>query len=295
MTKKKTFLADTGLIYSAAIWGATFYLVKDSLGALNPVVLVGYRFLLASFIILPYLIIKRINIFYNIKSGLILGILLWLLYVPQTVGLKYTTASNSGFITGLFIVFVPIFSYLMFKEIPSFMKLISVILATIGLWILTGGLKEINIGDIFTLGAAMAYSLHLLFAGKIMKEKNNPYLLNFQQFFFVGIFSIIFSLVAKYPLSGLSSSSINVILFLAIFPTITAFVVQLEAQKFTSSLKVAVIFSLEPVFAAIFSWTLGGETFRISGILGGSFIVAAMILSEIKLEKIEKYYRNYRK
>ncbi|MBZ4684060.1 MAG: hypothetical protein PWP46_1793 [Fusobacteriaceae bacterium] len=282
--KKKQILAEVGLVYAAAIWGSTFYVVKDSLAFINPLLLVSYRFLLASLIFLIFLIIKKENIFKNFKYGIILGVLLGSLYMFQTVGLKYTTASNSGFITGLFVLFIPIFGYIIFKEIPTKFKIISAILATIGLWILTGGMNSINIGDMYTLVAAVAYCLHLLYSGKFMKNNISPYLMNFQQFLVVGLISLFLSKFYYNEMFTINISALKSIIFLAIFPTASAFIIQLKAQKFIDDFRVGVIFSLEPVFAAIFSWTLGGEIFTIKGFIGGSFIVTAMIISEMKIK-----------
>lgn len=279
MDKKKTLLADIGLFYAAAIWGSTFFLVKNSLDNIDPVTLVAYRFLLATLFMLPFVFRKKV--FQNFKNGFFLGFLLWLLYIPQTIGLKYTTASNSGFITGLFVVFVPIFSFFMFKKNVSRQKTVSVIIAAVGLWFLTGGLKTLNMGDLLTLIAAVTYALHIIFADKYMKD-SDPYVLNFQQILTVGILSFITAILFRLPLN--IGNTLPVILFLTLFPTLSAFLIQLIAQKFTSAIKVAMIFSLEPVFAAIFAWTIGGEKFIFTSAIGGLLIVIAMVISEIPIK-----------
>ncbi len=278
-SKKKTLLADIGLFYAAAIWGSTFFLVKNSLSNIDPVTLVAYRFLLATALMLPFVFRKKV--FQNFKNGFFLGFLLWLLYVPQTLGLKYTTASNSGFITGLFVVFVPIFSFFMFKKNVSRQKTISVIVAALGLWFLTGGLKTLNLGDLLTLIAAVTYALHIIFADKYMKD-SDPYVLNFQQILTVGVLSFITAILFRLPLN--IGNTLPIILFLTLFPTLSAFLIQLIAQKFTSAIKVAMIFSLEPVFAAIFAWTIGGEKFIFTSAIGGLLIVIAMVISEIPIK-----------
>ena len=130
-SKLKLFLAQTGLFYAAAIWGATFFLVKGALDDIDPVVLVAYRFLLAGFILLVFLKIKGRRPLADIRIGLFLGFILWLLYIPQTIGLGFTTASNSGFITGLFVAFVPIFLKLIFKRSPSKLEVIASIVSLI--------------------------------------------------------------------------------------------------------------------------------------------------------------------
>ena len=284
--KYKTNIADLGLFYAAAIWGSTFFIVKDSLRYINPVILVGYRFFLAALILAGILIYRRKPLFSNIKAGLISSLFLCLLYIPQTIGLGITTASNSGFITGLFIAFVPFFSLILFRKQPSFTRLVAVIISLTGLWFLTGGLRDINTGDLLTIIAAMAYAIHLLLTDMYVKNNINPYILSFQQFLFVGMLSFITGAIFKLPFLVLSKNIIWVILFLTLFPTISAFVIQLTAQKFTAPIKVSLIFALEPVFAALFAWTLGGETFILHRAFGGMLIFLAILISEIPIEKL---------
>ncbi|MBI3379725.1 DMT family transporter [Candidatus Gottesmanbacteria bacterium] len=286
--RHKLFLTDVGLIYAAAIWGATFYIVKDSLRFINPLAQLGYRFLFASLVLGIFLKIKHKKLISNFKEGFILGVLVWILFVPQTIGLKYTTASNSGFITGLFVVFVPIFSLLLFKAIPSFQKITAILLATSGLYFLTGGLKELNIGDVITLIAAMAYALHILVSGVFMKRKIDPYVNTFQQFFTMGALSLSTGLLFGQSIFVQSMNSLWIIIFLALFPSLSGFVIQMVALQYTAPVKVAIIFTLEPVFAAIFAWTLGGEKFLPINAFGGLLIVFAMIISELPMTKSEK-------
>jgi len=137
-----------------------------------------------------------------------------------------------------------------------------------------------NRGDALTLLAAMGYAVHILLADRSMKGGLDPVSLSFQQFLFVGLFSFIAGWVSGIPVSCSHPGAWRVIVFLAVFPTILAFLVQLMAQRFTSPIKVALIFSMEPVFAAIFAWTLGGEPFVLHRAAGGLLIVLAMILSE---------------
>lgn len=281
MKQYKELFAQAGLLYSAAIWGSTFFLVKSALDHISPLSLIAYRFLIAAFLMFIFLKLKKKKLFRDAGKGLILGIILWMVYFPQTLGLKFTTASNSGFITGLFILFVPIVGWLLFKRVPELNKIFSVVLALIGLWILTGGPGKINFGDSLTLITAVAYALHILYVGKFMKSGADPYILTFQQFLFVGLFSLAGSLVTEGGFGWSSDSVWWIILFLAIFPTMSAFLIQMVSQKFTSPLRVAIIFSMEPVFAAIFAWTIGGEKFVVHRGIGGLIIVAAILVSEL--------------
>ena len=285
MKQYKDLFAQAGLLYSAAIWGSTFFLVKSALNHISPLALIAYRFLIAAFLMFIVLKVKKKKLFRDAGKGLILGIILWVIYFPQTLGLKFTTASNSGFITGLFILFVPIVGWLLFKRIPELNKIFSVVLALAGLWVLTGGPEKINYGDTLTLITAVAYAFHILYVGKYMTSGADPYILTFQQFLFVGVFSLAGSLFSGGGFAWSSDSVWWIIVFLAVFPTMSAFLIQMVSQRFTSPLRVAIIFSMEPVFAAVFAWTIGGEQFALHRGIGGLIIVAAILVSELPVSK----------
>lgn len=277
--KSKTILTDIGLIYTSAIWGSTFFLVKNSLVDIDPVIQVGYRFLIAAFLLGIFLLFKRIPLFTNFKSGIVIGMILLMIYTPQTIGLKFTSAANSAFITGLFIAFVPLFGFFFFRHRSTRLQWFSVGISLIGLWILTGGIANVNIGDWMTILAAMGYALHILFSDRLIKKKNNPYVIAFQQFLVVGVLSLLIGVIFDLPFSIASMKTIWVVVFLAIFPTLSAFLIMLFAQKRTAPLKVSLIFALEPVFGAVFAWTLGGETFIPMQLIGGLLIFGAILFS----------------
>jgi len=277
--KYKKLLADFGLFYAAAIWGATFFLVKDALAGIDPVILVGYRFLAAGLIMLVVLLILGRPVFAGWRQGLTLAVILWLLYIPQTIGLGYTTASNSGFITGLFVIFVPIFLRIIFKRRPSVMEWAAAVVALIGLWVLTGGLTDINLGDILTLMAAVTYALHLLYADKYLKAGFDPLVLSCQQFLVIGLLSLAVGWAFDLDFEIHTATALWTTLFLTLFPTLTAFVIQMWAQKITTPVKVSLIFAFEPVFAGLFAWTLGDEPFVLYRAMGGLFVFAALVIS----------------
>lgn len=280
-SKTKAIVADLGLFYAAAIWGSTFFIVKNALANIDPIVMVAYRFLIAGIVLLLYLLYKKKNIFANLKEAFFLSVILLFLYIPQTVGLKYTTASNSGFITGLFVAFIPLFSRIIFKVKPTIMELLACGVSLVGLWILTGGMHDINFGDILTLLAAVTYALHVLYSDKYMKKGVDPLTFSCQQFIFVGLLSFCYALAFDLPLQVSSSYAWNATIFLALFPTLSAFVIQMFAQKTRPPLRVSLIFALEPVFAAIFAWTLGEEAIITHRALGGCLIFIALIISSL--------------
>jgi len=284
--KGKTCYANIGLFYAAAIWGSTFFVVKQALDNIDPVILVGYRFILAAVIMAIPLILLKKRLRDNLKDGLILGLLLWILYVAQTIGLKYTTAANSGLITGLFVAFVPVFSIVIFRMMPSITAVIATVISIIGLWILTGGLKQINIGDLLTLITAVTYAIHILYADKFIKRGADPYILSFQQFAFVGLASLLTGVLFKLPFAIGTAEAFGMMIFLAIFPSLTAFAIQLIAQRHVSPVRVSLILAFEPVFAVIFAWTLGNEAYSLNKAIGGFLIFLALVISGLPSRKI---------
>lgn len=280
--KHNSILATMGLVYAAVIWGSTFVVVKESLDYIHPVILVGYRFSLAAAVMGLGLLLKKRRLFDNLRPGLILGVILWVLYIFQTIGLKYTTATNSAFITGLFVAALPVMGFVLFRQIPGLSKMAAVLLSLFGLWLLTGGLSGINLGDLLTLITAFACAAHLLYADHFIRGGHDPYRLSFQQFLVVGVLSLVTGLVFGLPFSTAHAATIWVIVFLALFPTLSAFLIQLLAQRHVSAIRVSLIFALEPVFAAIFSWTVGGEPLVLRRAAGGLLIFAAMLLSTPK-------------
>jgi drug/metabolite transporter (DMT)-like permease len=287
ITRYKKLLSELGLFYSAAVWGSTFFVVKDALNDIDPVVLVGYRFLLAASLLGGLCLIWRKSLFQNAKHGLLAGLVLWLLYISQTVGLGVTTASNSGFITGLFVAFIPVFSLLFFRRAPALTEIVATIISLSGLWILTGGLIDINVGDLFTLIAAATYALHILILDKYLKAGDDPYLFSFQQFLVVGVASLVSGMILDVQYSVTGIKIIWVILFLALLPTLSAFVIQVVAQKITRPIRVSLILAFEPVFAGLFAWTLGNEPIIFHRAIGGLFIFLGMIISGIRLKTRE--------
>ena len=285
LSRHRQSVADLGLFYAAAILGSTFYIVKDALSGIDPVTLVAYRFLIAGVILMVVAIATGRPVLKHLGAGFALALVLWLLYVPQTIGLKYTTASNSGFITGLFVIFVPIFMRTLFHRKPTIMEWVASGVALVGLWILTGGLTDINPGDMMTLAAAVTYALHVLMADKYLKAGVDPLVISCQQFLIVGVLSLLAGVLFDLDFGVHTASAGWTTVFLALFPTLSAFLIQMWAQKTVTPVRVSLIFAFEPVFAGVFAWTLGGEPLVAHRALGGLFVFAALIISGLPTPK----------
>jgi len=282
MNKSKNLYANCGLLFSVTMWSSTIIIIKDNVETLDPLVLITYRFFIAAIPLIFFLLYRKKNVFQNIKEGIFLGLLLWIINASQAIGLIFTTATNSGFIAGLFVVFVPIFSFIFLKKFPAINKIIGVIVSIIGLWILTGGLKEINKGDIITILTAMASASHIIYTGKYIKNRD-PLVLNLQQFFIVALLSLITGLITDNNFTNISIQNTVSILYLAVFATCAAHVIQFLSQKYVTPIRTALIFALEPVLTALFAWVFGSERLHSHQIIGGAFIFLAIIVSEIPL------------
>lgn len=281
---QKSLAADLSLVLATVIWGTTFVVVKITVNAMHPVALNAIRFLLAAFVMFLFLKIRRIKVWENWRYGLVLGLILWVIFHTQTVGLQYTTATNSGLLTGLFVLFTPLLGRILFKHHFSLLRVLACCQAMFGLWLLTGGLHDFNRGDFLSIITAIAVAFQILYVDLYAKRIENRLALNFQQLLVVGVVSLVTALVFGNPLSVATPASWLALVYLAVLATVLTLSIQLVAQRYTSALKATLIFSLEPVFAAIFAWWWGGEVLTPLKIFGGVLIVLATVFSELPVE-----------
>lgn len=280
---KKQLFADLSLLIVVIVWGYTFVAIKNALAGITPFNFISVRFTIA-FIILIVVFRKKLsglNRLTIIRGGIV-GIFLFFAYAFQTVGLKYTTASNAGFITGFSVVLVPVFSALIMKVRPSVESTIGVLCAIAGLFFLSySGGYVINNGDILVLFCALAVAFHILSVGYFTK-KTDSILLTIVQIGTVTILSIVSAIVFEKPAIPHGRIVWEAILVTSVFATVGAYLVQNIMQRFTSSTHTALIFSGEPVFAGIFGYYLLDE--RLSGwsVLGCILILAGMVISEVR-------------
>jgi len=294
---KKPLVADLSLLFVTLIWGITFVLVQNAISYLEPFAFNGIRFFIAAgLLMIGLLLFKRKQLKqFNLKlllSGVHMGFWLFLGYGTQTLGLLYTTTSKAGFITGLSVVLVPLFSMVLLKQFPSRNALFGVLVATIGLFLLTMmDVASINIGDAFVFICAISFALQIIITGKY-SSKYPTLLLTVIQIFTVAILSTISSFIFEdwhkaFQLNTLLSGDVVIaIIITSLFATALAFFIQTHFQKFTSSTRVALIFTMEPVFAGITGFFWAGDQFTSSALLGCALIFIGMILAELPSDKL---------
>ncbi|WP_223593376.1 DMT family transporter [Neobacillus bataviensis] len=300
---KKTIYADLSLLLVTLIWGTTFVLVQNAIDFLSPFAFNGIRFFIAAILLIICLLIferKQLQFldFKLIKSGVLIGFWLFLGYVTQTIGLLYTTTSKAGFITGLSVVLVPLFSMILLKQMPSRNAVLGVITATLGLFLLTmTDVSSLNIGDGFVFICAISFAMHIIFTGKF-SSKYPSLLLTVIQITTVAVLSMISSFLFEdwqnsFNMSNLLSNSVILALIItSVFATAMAFFIQTNFQKYTSATRVALIFAMEPVFAAIAGYLWADERLSVSALFGCILIFMGMIFAEMPVNKIPFLKKN---
>ncbi|MCM3719625.1 DMT family transporter [Fictibacillus phosphorivorans] len=291
---KKPWFADFNLLLVAFVWGTTFVIVQKAIAFLEPYSFNTVRFFIAAILLLFIVyFFKRISFkeFRNkhlLRSGLILGFWLFLGYGFQTVGLLYTTSSKAGFITGLSVVLVPLFSYVLLKQRLDWQIGMSSVLAVFGLYLLTIHDRfSLNIGDGYVLLCAISFALHIVFTGKFAKSFD-ALGLTVVQLFTVSILSLITALFTErwqgiFAMNMLLKSEvITALLITSLFATALAFLAQTYFQSYTTPARVALIFAMEPVFAAITAFIVLNERLGSKALIGCILILFGMILSELK-------------
>lgn len=285
-----TLTAEITLLGVVIIWGYTFPLIKNVLEAIPPFTFLAYRFFLAFTVI--FLIfqnqLKKIG-FQTIKKGFWVGLFLSMGYFGQTVGTQFTTATKTAFITGLSVILVPIFAFFWVRERIRVNSLIGVILATFGLWLMNfkGALNYWNVGDFLVFLGAVGFALYII-AVHIYTKKYNYVQLVFIQLITVCLISFIVSIIFEQEALHFSYQLpvFWAIVVTGLFATALAFYLQNRFQRYSSPTKIAIIFSTEPVFGAIFSHLILGEIVGIFGIIGGIAIFTGMFIAQ--WEKDEK-------
>jgi drug/metabolite transporter (DMT)-like permease len=281
--KKKSILADMSLLLVAIMWGGGFIAVKGALDSVTPFYIMAMRFGISVIIMLVVFRKKIKNITINeLKIGTLVGLLLFLGFAAQTVGMKYTTAGKNAFLTGTNVVIVPFLYWVISKKRPDSYSLVSAFLCFIGIGMLTldGGI-HIGLGDSLTLICAVFFAAHIVSVG-VFIEKVDAISLVIIQLGVAAVFSIIAAMIYEPLPQALNSGAIFAIGYLAIFSTMIAFIIQNVAQKYTTPTHAAIILCLESVIGSILSVILLNEIFTSKMVLGALTIFIAIITTETK-------------
>jgi drug/metabolite transporter (DMT)-like permease len=263
------------IIVSTLSWGVTFPLIKISLEYMSPVIFLSVRFGISALIMIPF-IPRPLNLS-GLREGMIAGFFLFMGYYFQTVGLYYTTPAISGLITGLYVVLVPIISFVFLKVRVARSDWLAVLIAVAGLVIITGGQlsnASVQFGDILTLICAVGYALQMIYVARHSHVETVKF--TFFQMLAVFLFSTLlipsFGIYANLTIPIVLFS----VLFTAVFAGVIAYFLVNRALVFVKPEKAGIIMVSEPIFAALFSVIITGVPLSYYTIAGGSLMVIAM-------------------
>jgi len=284
------FKGDVLLLIAAVIWGSAF--VAQRIGAEHVGVFLfnGGRFLLGAILLALVLIIRREKPnFSNLKSLYIPGIILYVASALQQAGMAYTSAGNAGFITGLYVILVPVIAAIVLKTKIRFQVWMGAILAVAGMYLLSVNKAfHIEKGDALIMISALFWALHVLVIGRYALQIPAIQLAT-GQFFICGTLNVISGLfVGGQSLSGFAPA-LYPILYTGIFSTAIAFTLQVAGQRLTQPGDAAIIMSLEAAFAALFGYLVLNEILNTRQIIGVTLMFAGMLLSQIRFTKFLKH------
>jgi drug/metabolite transporter (DMT)-like permease len=284
--------ADLALTFCSLIWGATFVVVKTGLDHSSPFLFLAVRFSIAAVLMALFRArairtVEREELF----AGLRLAFFMFAGYCFQTAGLQYTTATNSGFVTGSSVVLVPLLLGFFWGRALTRWIYVGAFAALIGLYFLTvpaEGLRYLNRGDVMTLVAAGFYAIHIILVGEYSQSHSISAL---------SLIQVAGCALMAWPLTGFSAAIhwqpahfewgwplLSAIVICAVFATAVAFTVQLWAQQYTSPGHTAILFALEPVFAVLTSYLFLHERLTARAWKGAALVVGGILLAELLAE-----------
>ena len=272
--------AEALLVTVTFVWGSTFVIVKGALQDASPISFMAVRFTLAGALL--FLALGRGPFDRKaIVPGLVLGLVLFAGYLGQTWGLLYTTPSKSAFITGFSVILVPAMLMLGGARMrPASVAGALVGLAGIYFLVVPSGLSSVNRGDVLTLFGAFSFAIHIILVGRYTKRISFRHLVPVQ-ILAVGILALVALPVDRTRMLHWTWGLVGALIVTAVFATGFAFSVQNWAQQYTPPAHTALIFALEPVFAAISSWIVFGERLGHKALLGAFLVLCGMIVSEL--------------
>jgi drug/metabolite transporter (DMT)-like permease len=294
---KGKYTGEGALLLVTLIWGGTFTIVKLSLADVSSMMFIGLRFSIATIILLPFAL-KKLKLLSGIqlRNGLILGFILFLSFATQTVGLKYTAATRSGFITGSVVLFIPLFQVIIERRKPSGSSMAGAFLVLCGLILLSvkgtslGNLfqeigSDFNIGDFLTILCAVFYAVYVVYLDMFSREIETTSLV-FLQLSTTSVSAFIFLLILSYTgienfYFHLTNNLILSLIYTSILATLITTFLQTKYQKNVTPTMAGIIFSFEPVFAAFIAIMFINESIYGFGIAGCILIFSGLLVSEL--------------
>ncbi len=273
---------ELALVAATAVWGLTFAMVQDAIEQLPVLAFLGYRFLAAALLVaaLFHRSLRRLTAA-GWRAGVLMGAFLTGGYVLQTFALQHTTASNTGFLTGLFTPLTPLLAWLILRDELSRIAIAAALVAFAGVALMSGGGGELHaLGDGLAVAGAVAFSLHILATDRGVAGHDVGALLAVQ----LGVCGLISILAAgtRGELEAPAGDEVWLALAVtALFASAAGFFAQSYAQRHTSPARTALILAFEPAFAGLFGWLLAGDRLSAAAWAGAGLILAAIVVVDL--------------
>lgn len=274
---KSKILLYLGLLATTAIWGGSFLIMKDSLERQNVYSFLATRFVLASLIMFafnPKSLVGLNKVF--IKRAVFAGMLTSGGFIFQTFGLTQTTVSNTGFITGLYLVFTPLIAWLLLKHKITKAQWGAVLVATMGLYLIAYNGISVGVGEILVLVSAVMFAAQIVAVGEWSDGKNS-YPLTLIQIMVAAVVFSIFTIKDGYQLPP-DSSVWSAVIFTAVFATFFGFLIQVRAQAVMSATVAGVLLAMETPFALFFGLYFDNDPLTLRIMSGGTLVMLAMAM-----------------
>jgi drug/metabolite transporter (DMT)-like permease len=282
------FRADLLLLLTAVVWGSAFVAQRVAAESTSVFLFNGLRFLLGALVLLPFALRGRTSrepLFKRtpLSSILVAGLLLFGAGTLQQLGMRYTTAGNAGFITGLYVVFVPIFLALGGRKRLGLPVWLAAFLAALGLFLLsTGGQFRLALGDTLELGGAFLFSFHVIWIDRLAgKVEVLP--LAIGQYVVTAALSLAIGLVLQESILEVVNAAWIPIVYTGVLSIGLGYTLQVVGQQVAPPADASILLSMEAPFAAIFGWLLLGETLTWVQLLGCGLMLMGMLLAQFSL------------
>jgi drug/metabolite transporter (DMT)-like permease len=270
------------LLLGSALWGSTFPAAKEGMAVLGLLPFMAWSRITGFFVLLPLAAgIDRREWKRGLAPGALLGLLLYFAYYLQSEGLVRTTATNAGFLTGLYVVGTPLLGAVMYRRLPDRRIGAAVALATAGLALLSLRAWSFAAGDLLVLASVIFWSLQILAVGAF-KERDPVVLILVE----LGVAAALHTMTAGFELRfDALPQTWGYLIVTGALGSGLAYFVQIIAQRRVTPSRTAIIYTGEPLFAALFSWLWLSETLDARGWVGAVLIVSAMLVAELRLQR----------
>lgn len=279
----KTYIGEILLFITAIIWGSGYIGMKLGLEHLTVFQVMAGRFIVAT-VLLCLIFHKKLKLISKsvLWKGTVLGVILFIAFTVQTIGLDYTTPSKNAFLTAVNVMIVPVIAYIIYKRRFDGFEMVAAMLAILGIGFLSlQGSMAINIGDFLSLVSAVGFAFDIFYTNMFVKTED-ALALTIVQFFTASVLSITAVILLGEVPTVVSTEGISVILYLGILCTTVAYVCQNIGMQYADPTKSALILSTEALFGTIFSVIMLDEILTVRMIIGGILILVAVIVAEVK-------------